>query len=184
MQNRSIQYFLAERPHDFAKSKSRRRFDVSQNSHRAQSVVKMSPSVVRMSWSVDFVSHSVDFRSVFAPSASRMTLGATPFMSSRYGKRIGELQSKQRLLGPQKPEKHPKNRFWNVRNSDLRRFWRSRGVAENHGGAIRGGHEQFAGAERDGVRAGVDVRTFGFDAADLVAGFATVGGHGAGNIGR
>ncbi len=71
----------------------------------------MSCSVDFVSWSVDFMSHSVDFWSVLAARVSRMTLGVTPFMSSRYGKWIGELRSKWRLLGPQKPEKHPKKRF-------------------------------------------------------------------------
>ena len=63
-------------PCEFAKSKNRRRFDVSRNSRRAQSDAKVSRNDIEMSRSVDFVSilvdfrsHSVDFRPVVSADA-------------------------------------------------------------------------------------------------------------------
>ncbi len=116
-------------PHELAQSKSSRRFDVSRLLRRAQSVVKVSPSVVRMSWSVDFMSWSVDllmqpvdFWSRFAPILESTSFDATHDKSSRCGIRNSGSRSKTRLFGSQKPKKHPKKRFWSVRNCDLRRL--------------------------------------------------------------
>ena len=50
------------RPHEIAKSKSRRRSDVSRLLHRARSDLKMSMLVDIMSMLVDFRAHPVDFR--------------------------------------------------------------------------------------------------------------------------
>ncbi len=93
------------------------------------SCAEVSPSVVRMSWSVDFVSCSVDFMSrpvdfvsPFAPILESTPFDITHDKSSIYGIRNSGSRSKSRDFGPQKPEKHPKKRFWSVRNCDLRRF--------------------------------------------------------------
>ena len=63
-------------PYEFAKSKNRRRFDVSRNSRPARSDAKVSPNDIEVrandiewSRSVDFRSHSVDFRPVVSADA-------------------------------------------------------------------------------------------------------------------
>ncbi len=80
-------------PHDFAKSKNPRRFDVSRNSRRARSDPKVSPNDIEMSrpvdfvsCSVDFVSRPVDFWSVLLPSARRTTIDVKQHGNSGYGK--------------------------------------------------------------------------------------------------
>ena len=63
-------------PRDFAKSKNRRRFDVTRNSRHARSDAKVSRNDIEVrandierSHSVDFRSHSVDFRPVVSADA-------------------------------------------------------------------------------------------------------------------
>ena len=53
--------FICKRPHESAKSKNRRRSDVSRNLRRARSDAKVSRNDIEMSHSVDFVSGPVDF---------------------------------------------------------------------------------------------------------------------------
>ena len=62
---------IRSHPCEFAKSKNRRRFDVTRNSRRARSDAKVSPNDIEvrandieLSHPVDFRSHSVDFRPV------------------------------------------------------------------------------------------------------------------------
>ena len=84
---------IRSHPHDFPKSKNRRRFDVSRNSPRARRDIELSPNDIEvrandieLSHPVDFRSLSVAFRSVVATSADRTILDVTHNSSSRYGK--------------------------------------------------------------------------------------------------
>ena len=52
---------MSEHPHEFAQSKSFRRFDVSRNSRRAQSDRKVSRNDIEMSRPVDFRARPVEF---------------------------------------------------------------------------------------------------------------------------
>ena len=92
-----------------------RKSELSTCARVSQSVVEMSRSVVRMSPSVVNVSP-------LAPILESRAFDLTRDNGSNCGKQIGELRSKRRLLGSQKPKKHPKKRFWSDRNCDLRRL--------------------------------------------------------------
>ena len=101
-------------PHDFAKSKSSRRCDVSRNLRRARSDIELSPNDIEVrandiekAHSVDFRSHSVAKRTVVAARAESMAIGVTQEPGSRCGIQIGDWRSKKRTFGASKTRKIP-----------------------------------------------------------------------------
>ena len=99
-----------------------RKSELSTCARVSQSVVEMSRSVVRMSRSVVRMSRSVVKMSPLAPILEWRAFDINHDVSANCDRRISNTRSKKRLLGPPKPEKHPKKRFWSVRNCDLRRL--------------------------------------------------------------